>query len=135
MNLASANAVPVKMRGKVAGFFTISASLGRAIGPAGCSALLAWSLGSNKLFDYHAMFVVLMILMVVVVVLGRKALTLEALTVSIENRHLAEYESVPHLSVSSPANVSNDNLADVTIAAARGNGRPRRRDSSVVHPL
>ncbi|CAM9164870.1 unnamed protein product, partial [Hapterophycus canaliculatus] len=94
INLASANAVPVTLRGKVAGFFAISASLGQAIGPASFSCLLAWSLGSNKLLDYHAMFVALMVVMVVAIAIGRQSLTLEALTVSIENRHLVEYEEV-----------------------------------------
>lgn len=132
MNLASANAVPVKMRGKVAGFFTISASLGRAIGPAGFSSLLAWSLGGNKLLDYHAMFVVLTILMIVFIILGWKVLTLEALTVSIEDRHLEEYEPVPHRSPAT--NLSSDDIAEGTTAATRETRGPRRRDSSAVYP-
>lgn len=101
MSLASANAVPVKMRGKVGGIFAVSGSLGRVIGPAALSSLLAWSLHArsssdrhNRLVDYHAVFVVEMVLMVVVVLLGRKALTLESLTIPIEHRHGAEYEPV-----------------------------------------
>ena len=103
MNLASANAVPVKTRGKVGGIFAVSGSLGRVIGPAALSSLLAWSLHANPpgggdntgLVDYHAVFVVETLIMVVVIVLGRKALTLESLTVPIESRrHGAEYEPV-----------------------------------------
>lgn len=104
MNLASANAVPVEVRGKVGGIFAVSGSLGRTVGPAALSSLLAWSLhanpstsggGNNRLVDYHAVFVVEMVLMVVVVVLGRKALTLESLTVPVEHRRGVEYELVP----------------------------------------
>lgn len=102
MSLASANAVPVKTRGRVGGIFAVSSALGRAIGPAALSSLLAWSLdvapgsggGNNVLVDYHAVFVVLMVLMVAVFVLGLKALTLESLTVPVEDRHGEAYESV-----------------------------------------
>lgn len=95
MNLASANAVPVKMRGKVGGMFAVCGALGRAIGPAALSSLLAWSLHADSpsgldnttgIVDYHAVFVVEMVLMVVVTILGRKAFTLESLTVPIEQR-------------------------------------------------
>lgn len=101
MNLASANAVPVEMRGKVGGIFAVSGSLGRVLGPAALSNLLAWSLHAkplsgrdNWLVNYHAVFVVEMVLMVVVIVLGRKAFTLESLTVPVEHRRGAEYEPV-----------------------------------------
>ena len=99
MNLASANAVSVERRGKVGGIFAVSGSLGRVIGPAALSSLLAWSLRANhrggeddaRLVDYHAVFVVEMLVMVVVIVLGRKALTPESLMVPIEHRrHGAE---------------------------------------------
>lgn len=103
MNLAAANAVPIETRGKVGGVFAVSGSLGRVIGPAGLSSLLAWSLhdkplrgggANNALVDCHAVFVVEMVLMVAVIALGRKALTLESLTVPIEHRHGAQYEPV-----------------------------------------
>eukprot|EP00752_Nemacystus_decipiens_P005351 g4852.t1 len=86
MNLASANAVPVESRGRIGGIFSMSASLGRVIGPAVLSSLLAWSLHADPpghgddhwLVDYHAVFVAEMVLMVVVTALGRKSLTLDA---------------------------------------------------------
>ncbi|CAN0413405.1 unnamed protein product [Pylaiella littoralis] len=129
VNLASANAVPVKMRGKVGGVFAVAAAVGRVIGPAAFSSLLAWSLNVapgrgrsiNVLVDYHALFVVLMVLMVVVIMLGLKALTLESLTVPVEDRHGEEYLSVSQ-SIS-----SSDSFAEATITDSRVDNGQRRR--------
>eukprot|EP00904_Undaria_pinnatifida_P010345 jgi/Undpi1/6440/HiC_scaffold_20.g08921.m1 len=91
--LASANAVPVNMRGKFGGIFSMSGSLGRVIGPATFSSLLAWSLESTDarggVVDYHVVFVLAAILMVVIILLGRRSFTLESMTVPIENRGVA----------------------------------------------
>lgn len=98
----------------------------------GLCTLLAWSLqSSNVLLDYHAVFVIEMVLMSVIFVLGRKVLTLEALTIPIEDRHGAEYESV---SVSSTdiTNTSSQILAGDTMATSKVDDRPRRRDLSAV---
>ncbi|CAN0449076.1 unnamed protein product [Pylaiella littoralis] len=129
VNLASANAVPVKMRGKVGGVFAVAAAVGKVIGPAALSSLLAWSLNVapgrgrsiNVLVDYHALFVVLMVLMVVVIMLGLKALTLESLTVPVEDRHGEEYLSVSQ-SIS-----SSDSFAEATITDSRVDNGQRRR--------
>eukprot|EP00903_Cladosiphon_okamuranus_P010938 g10330.t1 len=130
MNLASANAVPVEMRGKVGGIFAVSGSLGRAIGPAALSNLLAWSLhanpsttagGNNWLVDYHAVFVVEMLLMVVVLVLGRKALTLESVTVPVEHRHDVAYELVSQPSSETTAHPRS--LRTCSIGSLAGTGR------------
>ncbi|CAB1117157.1 unnamed protein product [Ectocarpus sp. CCAP 1310/34] len=132
MNLASANAVPVPMRGKMGGIFAVASSFGRVIGPAGLCTLLAWSLqSSNVLMDYHAVFVVEMVLMSVMFVLGRNVLTLEALTIPVEDRRGAEYESI---SVSSTdiTNTSSQVLAGDTMVTSKVDNRPRRRDLSAV---
>ncbi|CAM9838758.1 unnamed protein product [Ectocarpus sp. 8 AP-2014] len=132
MNLASANAVPVPMRGKIGGIFAVASSFGRVIGPAGLCTLLAWSLqSSNMLLDYHAVFVVEMVLMSVMFVLGRNVLTLEALTIPIEDRHGADYESI---SVSSTeiTDTSSQIIAGDTMATSKVDNRPRRRDLSAV---
>lgn len=128
MSLASANAVPVKTRGRVGGIFAVAGAFGRAIGPAALSSLLAWSLdatpssggGNNVLVDYHAVFVVLMVLMVVVFVLGLKALTLESLTVPVEDRRGEAYESV---SLS-----TGDTDAPLSAAAITSSRRQQRKE-------
>lgn len=141
MNLASANAVPAKMRGKIGGVFAVAGALGRVVGPAALSSLLAWSLdatpasgrGNNMLVDYHAVFVVLMGLMVVLTVLGWKALTLESLTVPIENRHGAEYESVSQSSREADTPIgSSDSLAEAATTASRAENGQRRRDPAAA---
>lgn len=71
----------------------MSGSLGRVIGPATFSSLLAWSLESTDarggVVDYHVVFVLAAILMVVIILLGRRSFTLESMTVPIENRGVA----------------------------------------------
>lgn len=135
MNLASANAVPVQMRGKIGGVFAFASALGRVIGPAALSSLLAWSLdttrsgrGHSVLIDYHAVFVVLTLLMVVVVVLGLNLLTLESLTIPVEDRHGKEYESVAQSSreADTPMN-SSDRLHEAATTESRVENGQRRR--------
>jgi len=100
MTLAWTNSVPAHVRGKIGGVFAVAMGLGRLIGPPALSSLMAWSLhapsgrGDNGFVDYHAVFVVEAVVMVGITVLGRKAWTLESLTVPIENRHGTEYESL-----------------------------------------
>lgn len=102
LTLAWTNSIQGHVRGKIGGVFAVASSLGNALGPPALSSLLAWSLqasasgrGSKKrLVDYHAVFVVEAILMVVITVLGRKVLTLQSLTVPIETRRGVEYESL-----------------------------------------
>lgn len=98
----------------------------------GLCTLLAWSLeSSNVLLDYHAVFVVEMVLMSVIFVLGRNVLTLEALTIPIEDRHGAEYESISVPSTDS-TNTSSETFAGDTMATSKVDNRPRRRDLSAV---
>ena len=83
--LALSNAVPAHLRGQLSTLLAMSGALGRMIGPAGLSSLLAWSLhrhsaGVAGLVDYHLVFVIESIVMAIIVLLGLRAFTLESLT-------------------------------------------------------
>jgi len=119
LTLAWTNSVPVHVRGKVGGAIAVSISLGSVVGPPALSSLMAWSLGSssgraNNVFtDYHAVFVIEAVLMAVITALGREALTLETLTVPIENRNGMDYGSLSQWSgeATTPSS-SRENLAE-----------------------
>jgi len=83
--IALANAVPAHLRGQLSTLVAVGGSLGRIIGPAGLSSLLAWSLYCpptkyGGLVDYHLVFVIESIIMVVIVLIGSCTFTLASLT-------------------------------------------------------
>lgn len=87
--VAMANAVPAHMRGQLSALVGVGGALGRIAGPASLSNLLAWSLSYSSakygwLVDYHLVFVIESIVMVIVVLLGFHALTLASLTTPVE---------------------------------------------------
>lgn len=94
--LASAHAVPVHMRGQFSGMFAVAGSLGRATGPMCLSSLLAWSLERTSYPEYHLVFVLESILALGITALGVYVLTLEALTVPIEERK-QKYAPLPEV--------------------------------------
>lgn len=127
--LASANAVPAKMRGKFGGVFSMAGSLGRVVGPPTLCSLLAWSLESNHPsggrgggMDYHLVFVLEAILMIVIFLLGLRSFTLVSMTIPIENRH-ATYEPFPLVDDRDPA--GSDDIAREAIAVPLESGRRR----------
>lgn len=101
------------------------------MGPAVLSSVLAWSLHSSSTngqggrLDYHLVFVLEAILMLVVTLLGRRVLTLEALTIPVEDRS-RRYEAL-EVEQRDDCSVHNgDNLVEVH----RTNGECRRQDRS-----
>ncbi len=137
MTLAWTNSVPVHVRGKVGGAFAVVMSLGSVVGPPALSSLMAWSLqtpsgqGNDKYWpvDYHAVFVVEAVLMVVITVLGREALTLESLTLPIERRRDMGYDALSQSSgeASTPSG-SGESLTEAVVATTwrMENGQRRR---------
>ena len=131
LTLAWTNSVPVEVRGKVGGVFAVAMGLGTVVGPPALSIFMAWSLQAhNRLVDYHAVFVAEAILMVFITVLGRKALTLESLTVPVENRQGVEYESLSQSSggARTPSS-AEESLVEVITTARRVENGQRRRHS------
>lgn len=134
--LVSANAVPANVRGQFGGLFAVAGSLGRALGPAVLSSLLAWSLHSpssssanglgGPFVDYHLVFVLEAILMLVVTLLGMKVFTLEALTIPVEDRPRL-YEA---LEVEQRDDCSDVDNGVLLVEVHIENGACRRRDPS-----
>lgn len=130
MTLAWTNSVPVEVRGKVGGIFAVATGLGGVAGPPALSSLMAWSLDASgggkhdSIVDYHAVFVVEAALMVVFTVLGRKALTLESLTVPIESRQDVGYGSLSRSSgeAGTPSS-SGENLSEAATLRRAQNGQ------------
>lgn len=127
--LASANAVPANMRGKFGGIFSMAGSLGRVIAPPTLSSLLAWSLESthpsgsgDRGVDYHLVFVLQAIMVVVILLLGLRAFTLVSMTIPIGNRR-ATYEPFPLIDDRGLA--SSDGVAGEAIAVPLESGRRR----------
>lgn len=97
-------------------------SVGRVIGPPTLSSLLAWSLESTGGVDYHLVFVLEAIFMLVIVLLGLRSFTLASLTIPIEHRH-ASYEHFPL--VDNTGRASSDGIAGEAITPRLEGGRRR----------
>ncbi len=132
LTLAWTNSVPADVRGKIGGAIAVSISLGSVVGPPALSGLMAWSLEDrsgrrdNVLVDYHAVFVIEAALMVVITALGREALTLETLTVPIENRRGVDYGSLSQSSGEATSRSSSaENISEDAISRSVENGQRR----------
>lgn len=119
------------MRGKFGGIFSMAGSLGRVIGPPTLSSVLAWSLesthasgGGGRGVDYHLVFVLEAVLMLVIILLGLRSFTLVAMTIPIENRR-ATYEPFPLVDDWDRATSSSDGIAGEASAVPLESGRRR----------
>lgn len=85
LSLGSTTLVPSRMRGKLGGLYNTAESLGRFSGPVGYSTTYAWSVSPSALeafggwIDYHLVFCVSALALVLAGVVSWKTMTLENL--------------------------------------------------------
>lgn len=82
LTVASTSIVPQHLRGKLSGLFMTCESLGRFVGPASFSNVFAWSISPSApgWVDFRFVFFLPAAIMAVVVALGWRTFTTEALT-------------------------------------------------------
>lgn len=99
--MASTNAVPPALRGKVAGLTSASMGIGGALGPSAFSIMFAWSISpvssanETSLVNQHFAFNVGAVLRVLVLILLWRVLGEDALTqVTVEDPSIKELPSM-----------------------------------------
>lgn len=80
------------MRGKMAGLYNMTESLGRFLGPAGFATMFAWSIAPNSYdwVDYHFVFLLAAFSMAFVSVLAWGTITHENMMTSVERKVAAD---------------------------------------------
>ena len=92
LSVASTNMVRSDMRGKMAGLYNMTESLGRFLGPAGFATTFAWSIAPSSYdwVDYHFVFLLAAVSMALVAALAWGTITHEHMMTSAERKAAAD---------------------------------------------